>query len=1644
MPNVNLFEWEDGSYAVSGVITPAIPEQAVITVSVTSLDERVSFTNANGDIITGGGDSDSANITVVVPAGSTSFTIPVVLTDDSEPIGDAQISLEIVSFVIGQGGFPTIIEDEELTVTVVDDDIEPVVSLGPNTTNTATADEPGVFEVVLDRAFSEDVGLDITVTDNYPPGQSDQNYTFTITDINFVGTVNAEANGEDPDTVKSIELIPNILAAPGIVTITANISTGNATGGNIAQSYQVTGVGSTLIVNHESPQIVTAEEWNQGLLGAKVVFNNPLPGPGKVSFSISQTDPRLFADDQLQTPLPLTFNGNFPAGATQGFIPIYIKDTDTEETPTTIQITITDFVSVNQTFNGQVGSTDVRNLSLISDDQQPLISIASDQAYNGSNQQVDGDTVTIVVNTSNFYKEDVEVTISPVSTTSTGQTTTAVLNRDYSPINTVTIPAYSTSPVSTSFNILDTAYPNVNLYLEAVVSTGNATTDPDEIIHISIDGDANQVTFSFAEVGTTATEYGNETVDIEVVSDTLLPETVDIVIVPENTAAGRLDASYTGQILQGTSSVIIPVTVGNEDITNQDVTVSFSIDSVNELPGTPLTITPVLDPTTFDLEILDDEQLIFLSFGSNTTSDPAAGDTATIEFTASRISSQDIQVNLFYNNFVGTLGGDITAPASVVLPAGSLSITTTYDVAVTATTGSFDINAGVDVADAAYGRMLAGQSLYTVAVDGAVPAVESTFDLSNYGPTNLITTNEWDGETFELSGTITPAVPVGGYVTIESVAGNTDQRVSLSSGVFVSSIDISLTAGQSNFTYNVYVSDDTTANAGSVVRYAIVDASSTDNNAVIAGPTPSDPTQHNHIFKLIDDDVATNLTWTINPTSVLVPYDQDVTVDLTFDLGLGVSADTTVPIIASVAAGAAGSVVFPNTVVIPAHSTTVTSSITIEAGTQGDVSIRIVNSGPTAFSTAYPGTGNDLVTIDPAHTGAKTVSVDYTTVGSTQGPPSILKWTSVNDNYYVTDKVTSPLSGYIQTNPSYYLVQTTVPIDPVDEANLPSFMIDGTVADVFPVSYVGDLVDTVQVVGPADPTYTVDYANYSLTATSSDNESVLERIAQGSPSQNFITDVNLDSAYLTIHLDNGDGSVNSVIGVNTPPLSTWTEVEVVRDGSYIKERQLFTQFDVWPAGQEPVGYSPKLLGVTAYVTQRADLDVAQVEFIIHNDIYDPTIGDRYADHPEVNGDVFFYDIKLNLPAGLIMHEGTEFVNGVNNIIQKIPSETFTDDTYGYLVRPIETSNPGNYNPSVLAPSDYSLHLLPRRSCFAVKVAISQGSETQKAHALWVNRFGGYAASLPLYRDAVTGKPFGNNYFAIRGWGGTRDYIPDWDQVETSRPSSVSNSNLQSIYSSFDSSGFDALKARSVAIARHYKINARSTNGRQNPFGFGSDGLSFISSNLTNSSDPKVHTFYRPYGEQDEGAPGGFAIRAEDGIELNDAEIERSWAIAKMQMMRNRLTMTSPTGKPVSIHDIAKATQIFEGTSEPILPFAIGNNNGENTHWPHFNGPFVNDVNKFVPLCPTNRMWSTKPSSRQSIYNTVRAQNTTQNQWICEGEFSQKPGSKWHTNKDSWTIRSIFHLDGLVWNANLGSGKWLTKQYGNYYQTAFSNYDTLGT
>jgi len=1642
MAQVNLFEW-DGSYAISGSITPALPDNkdGVVTIRAVGVDERITFQAAPGDEVNQI-DSETTDIIINVPGGSDHFLIPVDISDTIEEEGDLAVNLSIISFEVGGGSVPTSIStDAALEVTIVDDEVTADFTIG-QLPSVLDYDNPATLDLLLSRFTSEDIVIATTVVTSNGLG---------LDDISVPATVTIPGNATGAGSLSAV-LDMTVLSpyAQGTATITVQVQSGNAVGlytFNVAVT--ATQEPTTYTAQFFSSAPLLRQEWLGGNAGMNVVFNQSIPTAATLTLTCSPAPDVRLKNTATGEQLLSTFTVSVPANRSSVELPVSIIDAPGDQGDATYVFTITDF-SPNSTgaFTAELGSLTTKTLTIL-DDETPAVTVLT--SPEDGNILGEGDDAVFTVTLSRGVSQDITVQLSK-----TGGDAVEGIDFDWAG-DRVTVPAYATQATGGQIIVLSNAFPSRTLEVAGNVIAGGALSLPtDDTVTFTTNGDGNPVEVQFDGITGDATEGG--AFDLTFVADVALPEELALTVkFPEDRFPGLAAEGYEQEIIMPAG---VTTYTWTGIIPDTDTTTTSELETWTLLSVAPTVTNNISTPAlgaqvTADIFVTDNDIPANLGF-TVAAVQADAGDTVSLEIRGDRTVPQDTTINLTYG---GAIAADLAGPATALIRAGSDRVAFDVVIAGGSSGGAATVDGAVDAGSTAFASF-AGTSQVSFNVGGA-PITNSFVTLDNAG-TISFDVNEWDGGTYTFNGTVDPVMPVGGDVTLCCVpydigGGNSfsDPRVTFTHGLQTSTITIPIGAGQASFSYELHVSGDTTDNSTQpniapgglstkrLFKVGIYDANSTSHAATI-------PTQGNANYDYItinDDDVATGMDWDIDTTSVFVDDTTGHDITVTINLDHAVSADAEFGFIRTWREAFVGGEVTLPVITVPAHATTATGTITVEPGTYQDFNLTL-SAGEIA--------GNDLVVLDGADQVARTVVCPDEPVdpGVAQGAPSQIVHRVPGQSYLATRNATGPLQ--FATGQFDLLLQTVVPIDPVVPTALPFFTIDGNHADVFPVSYDHDgKVRTVQVVGPADTSYVFESVDLALTANSIAGSGILEQVTSpGSPTQT-LTEVNLSELDLSLWLDDGSQAVE----VKTKKITNWDLVETVRSGAYIKEEHRFAQFDIYPAGYTaPTGYSPKVLGVHAWITQRSDVNVAEITFKIANDVFDDTIGDRGADHPEVNGEVWFYGIKVNSPAGFGCFEGSQWTNNGGNV-DIIPTDPSIDSVNGWLVRPLNSANPDAVQTSVTRGNTI-LQPLPKQARLYRKTVIGRLNNQGRALAVYLNRFGGYGISYPLAFDGD--KPLGNNYQAKRGYGSQQDYLPSIDSANAAARDDVE----VAWYAQFGS-GREVFRARTTGTLRIMRSACRMESQYEGPeegglvAGLGWEAYSYGKIFDDETDRRKYNSWFRPYMHKTIQQGGGKGIVPRVGYGQCPEDIELGWMQLQYVSHRARTSMTNLQGKVVEPEQIAKVTGDFHNAGVPILPWQLDTWRGaaKAGNHPWFWGPLkdsnLNPTTKASmtnghevnpPLAPTNRFWNAPaaglPTTYAHVDQSVGATERSKMKIMFSDGYTTSVDQFMSTDGEHhW--RFTFMTQAPIWFGNMGPVKHYMQQDAAFVRHCHSQYDTMG-
>jgi hypothetical protein len=700
--------------------------------------------------------------TINIPAGSNSASITLATVNDPTDEADETVIIDITAVTNG-----TESGTQQQTVTILDDDAGPIVTLsvgsanisetGGTTTITATlsATSSQTVSITLSLSGTATIATDYTLgtTITIPAGNTSASITLAAVndptdeaDETVIIDITAVANGTESGTQQQTVTILDDDAAP-----TVTLTTGT---GSISETGGSTTVTATLTTT--SSQIVTV---TLGMTGTAVIT----------------TDYALGATISI------------PAGSTSASITLAAVSDPTDETDETVIIDITAVT------NGTESGTQQQTVIILDDDAAPSITLTTGM---GSISETGGAT-TVTATLSEASSQIVTVTL--------GMTGTAVINTDYALGTTITIPAGNTSASITLAAVndpTDEADETVIIDITGVTSgTENGTQQ--QTVTILDDDAAPSVTLTTG-AGSISETGGTTTVTATLSAAASQTVTITLSLSGAATIATDYTVETTITIPAGSTSASIALAAVSDNIDEADEIVAIGIQSIlngtENIPGAIQAIT-----------ILDDDAAPTVSLSVDNTTTGEGGSVHAIA-SLSAVSYQNVTVLLTASGMISV--SDYTLPGMLTIPAG--------------TTSSFVVlTAQEDLVDEADETILveisgvtngvengAQQQTVTIIDNDAAPAVSlsaGAATVAENGGTSIISvtlsaiSEQTVSITFNTTGSATPGtdysaipgltIPAGSlsastvFTAIDDAAGEPDELAVLSLATIVNAVD---------------------------------------------------------------------------------------------------------------------------------------------------------------------------------------------------------------------------------------------------------------------------------------------------------------------------------------------------------------------------------------------------------------------------------------------------------------------------------------------------------------------------------------------------------------------------------------------------------------------------------------------------------------------------------------------------------------------------------------------------------------------------------------------------------------------------------------------------------------------------------------
>ena len=573
---------------------------------------------------------------IVIPAGALNASITVAAIQDVVfDEGDETIVATISNVTNASGA-------AEQTITIVDDDITPTVSLAVDNASFAEAVGQATITATLSVVSGVDVTIDLaysgtaTITDDYnAPSQ----LVITAGNLNATGIIATVPDNldEDDETV--------------VVDITA------VTNANEAGEQQV----STTIVDDDDPPEVTLsvdngtiDEGGEAILTATLSATSGRDVTVDLGIGGSATDP----DDYTLSGTQIVV----PAGSQTGSITLSSVQDTLDENDETVSVEITDVVNATESDEQQ------QTVTITDDDDPPTVVLSVDTTEIAEDGGVA--TFTATLSTASSFPVTVDLTVGG----------TATVTDDYTVAgNQIVIAAGATSGSVTVSAVDDAVVDPGETVVVDIATVTNGTEDGEQQATVTIvDNDEPDVTLS-VDTATIAEAAGVATFTATLSAPSTLAVTVDLSVSGSATATDDYTLSGTQIVIPaGATSGSITVTAVDDLVDEPDETVVVDIASVvNGLEEGEQQQTTTIQ---------DDDEPIEVSLSVDNASIAEAGGVAMFIATLSSVAGQDVTVDLGISGTATDPDDYTISGTQIVIAAGA----TTGGVAVTAVDDALD------------------------------------------------------------------------------------------------------------------------------------------------------------------------------------------------------------------------------------------------------------------------------------------------------------------------------------------------------------------------------------------------------------------------------------------------------------------------------------------------------------------------------------------------------------------------------------------------------------------------------------------------------------------------------------------------------------------------------------------------------------------------------------------------------------------------------------------------------------------------------------------------------------------------------------------------------------------------------------------
>jgi hypothetical protein len=822
---------------------------------------------------------------IIVTAGQTSGSMTLTVIGDSLDEVNELVTLDISTVINGSE-----LGTQTKTVTIVDDDVLPIVTVAVGSASIAEANGTTTVTATLNTLSGLDVTVPLTKTGSTATETAD--YTLDNSIVISAGTLSKSITlAAEVDNLDEDGLNGNTAATGETVVINVN---GTITNGTTSATQTVQTVS---IVDDDNPPTVTllvssntlSEAFNSAItVSAQLSVPSGLGVTVTLAKSGTATDGGTLSDYTMNN-VTITI----PAGDSSASLspnPVVVSDTKDEDDETLIL----DIASVTNGTESGGTSGQQQIVTIQDDDNLPEVSLAVGASSVG---EASG-TTTVTASVNPVSGREIRVTLSKGGNASSTD--------DYGLSALIVIPADTPSVsnvITASNDALDEADEAITLDIQSVTNA-TATGTPKTVTIIDND-DPPLVSLSIG--GTPIAENGGTTT----VTATLVSASgLDVTVTVQKTGSATETSDYTFtsttggvttiSILAGGTSKTITLTGVNDllDEDNETVIVAIGGTTNATATGTPQTITITDD---------DAEPTVTLIVGANSINENTGATSTLVTARLSVVSGRDVTISLGKGG-TATNSTDYTLDNSIVILKSATSTAITL-AAVGDTVSEANETVVVDITGVTNGSEQGVQQLSVTIIDDDTPPTVTL----TVGNASISETNGSTQVTASLSASSAQTV------TVDLVRSGTATITS----DYTLAGQISITPGQTSGSITLAAVHDTFDEADETV---VIDISTVTNGTENGTQTAT--------TTILDDDASPTVTLSIVGGTTINETGSPTNTQIRATLSAESNLPVTVSLTKTGSAQEGNDYTLPIEIVVPALN--ISASVTLQATNDSD------------------------------------------------------------------------------------------------------------------------------------------------------------------------------------------------------------------------------------------------------------------------------------------------------------------------------------------------------------------------------------------------------------------------------------------------------------------------------------------------------------------------------------------------------------------------------------------------------------------------------------------------------------------------------------------------------------------------------------